>query len=170
MIVEDYDALLPEVLQSVEFLIPELSGFEPPKAALWCDILAPQNAEVIARYTHGYYAGKPAITLNRFGRGQAVYVGTFGLPPLYRTFFGWLLGQLGIHCPLIVPDGVETAERWQGEQHLLFILNHTSMPQTIFLPDDCVNLLNSQLGASPVTVAPHDVLILAMKKAERGSR
>jgi beta-galactosidase len=165
VIVEDYDALSQDIPQSVEFLVPELAGLKPLKAGLWCDILAPQKAEVIACYTQDYYAGKAAITLNRVGKGKAVYVGTFGETSLYSALFDWLLGDLRISAILDVPKGVEVTKRWQGERRMLFLLNHNALPQTLTLPRRYVNLLAAPaVLEGTITLAPHGVLVLSEEK------
>jgi beta-galactosidase len=124
--VDDYDALPPTTAQEVQFVIPELSASWPPQARIWCDILCPQSAEVIALYTRDYYAGQPAITRNYIGQGQAIYVGTLGDTPLYMSLLSWLLRDLGIQGTFTVPEGVEVTERWQKDQRILFILNRRS--------------------------------------------
>ena len=42
----------------------------------WCDILQPTTAETIAWYDDDFYTGKPAITVNSFGKGNVYYLGT----------------------------------------------------------------------------------------------
>jgi beta-galactosidase len=158
--VEDYDALPTNTAQEVQFVIPELSSSWPPQARIWCDILSPQSAEVIALYTRDYYAGQPAITRNFYGEGQAIYVGTLGDTPLYLTLLSWLLRDLGIQGTFTVPDGVEVTERWQKDRRILFILNHTAQSQIITLPRQYTNLFDEQPISGFVTVASHDVLIL----------
>jgi len=48
---------------------------------------------------------------------------------------------------LNAPAGIEIAERRQGGQRLLFLLNHTDQAQEVALNDSYVNLLD---GAAPV--------------------
>jgi beta-galactosidase len=45
--------------------------------SVWIDILNPNTAEVLARYEANYAEGKPAVTCNVFGKGKAVYAGTW---------------------------------------------------------------------------------------------
>ncbi len=159
VVVEDYDSLLTGVAQSLEFCIPELARTKAA-ARLWCDILAPVSAEVVASYGQDYYAGKPAITRNVFGKGQVIYVGTFGDADLYHALFCWLMNQTGLRGVLESPEGVEMTERLQGEKRLLFILNHTNTAQTVVVPDEWTNLMDGQLVKGPLTIAARDVLIL----------
>jgi beta-galactosidase len=134
---------------------------------VWCDVLEPKGATVVGRYTQDYYAGRPAITLNQIGQGRVVYVGTVGDMLLYRALVGWSLGMVDVESLLPVPDGVEVAERWQGDRRLLFVLNHTGRMQHVTLDSRYVNLLG---GSAPlkgtIALAPKDVLVLT--EAGRG--
>ena len=39
----------------------------------YCETLRPEGAEALALYSDGYYRGTPAATVNRYGKGQAIY-------------------------------------------------------------------------------------------------
>ena len=158
--VDEYDSLSADVHNELEFALPELASSSPIFVSVWCDVLKPNGAAVVARYTQDYYAGKPAITLNRFGQGQVVYVGTLGDAPLYEALVGWLLDLAGVQPLLTAPEGVEVTERWQGDQRLLFVLNHTDLEQEVTLDRRYTNLLNGSTFEGAVTTAPRDVLVL----------
>jgi beta-galactosidase len=157
--VDEYDALTPDLSQSIIFEEGELAGQALP-VQTWCDILAPQGAEVLACYTQDYYAGKPAITRNQFGLGQAIYLGAFGSDVFHEAVLGWLLKEKGLVCELETPPGVEVCERWQGERVFRFVLNSTDSPQLIRLPSAHRNLLNDTLVSGAIQLAANDVLIL----------
>ncbi|MBM4464490.1 MAG: beta-galactosidase [Chloroflexi bacterium] len=158
--VEEYDSLGADMYNEVEFTLPELASHSPVAAKVWCDVLQPHGTTAIARYTQDYYAGKPAITLNRFGQGQVVYVGTVGDARLYEALVGWLLNLAGVQEILAVPRGVEVTERWQGDR-LLFVLNHAEREQEVTLDGRYVDLLDgSAVLEGRAAVAPRDVLIL----------
>jgi beta-galactosidase len=164
--VDDYDSLPHEVSQSLEFVPPSLATIHPPSARVWCDILALEGAEVIARYTRDYYAGKPAITLNRFGKGLAVYVGTVGDQLLHEMLSGWLLDLAGVRRMITAPAGVEVAERWQGEHRILFLLNQTERTQEVTLDGRYNNLIGDPATLEgTVTIPPRDVLVLMEGRA-----
>jgi beta-galactosidase len=136
-----------------------MDGNCPPVSVL-CDILKPTTAEVLARYTGDYYTGKPAITLNRFGAGRALYIGAVGTAQLYDPLAKWLLETTGLPGPLVIPPGVEVAERTNSDHSLRFLLNYNDSTQTIHLESPCLNLLNGTQLMGDVQLDPFDVLIL----------
>jgi len=159
--VEEYDSLAPDMHNGLEFALPESASSSPIPVSTWCDVLKPNGATVVARYTQDYYAGKPAITLNQFGQGQAVYVGALGDARLYETLAGWLLDSVGVQAILTTPKGVEVTERWQGDHRLLFVLNHTDRKQEVTLDGRYTDLLDgSATLEGAVIVPPRDVLVL----------
>jgi beta-galactosidase len=163
--VEDFDSLTADTHNQLQFTFPPLDSCSPVQASIWCDILKPNGGTVVARYTEDYYAGKPAITLNQFGQGQAIYVGTVGDAVLYQALAPWLLDLTGVQPLLTTPEGIEVMERWQGVQRLLFLLNHTRQEQEVVLHGRYVNLLDgSATLEGMVTLAPWDVLVLLEKQ------
>jgi beta-galactosidase len=164
--VEEYDSLSSRMQNSIEFAIPELAEAECAPVGVLCDILKPTGATVIARYTQDYYAGKPAITLNRFGAGRVIYIGAAGGQQLYAPLAKWLLNASGPQDTWVTPVGVEMAQRVQGDKSLRFILNHNDTPQTIHLERRYVNLLDQRQLVGDVQLAPFDVLILAPASPE----
>jgi beta-galactosidase len=162
--VDEYDSLSADMHNGLEFALPELASRSPIPISTWCDVLKPNGATVVARYTQDYYAGKPAITLNQFGQGQAVYVGALGEVGLYETLADWLLNLAGVRPILTALGGVEVAERWQGNQRLLFVLNHTERKQEVTLDGRFADLLDgSATFEGTVTVSPRDILVLLEK-------
>ena len=112
---EEYDSLSSNMQNSLEFTIPELTGAACVPVGVLCDILKPIHATVVARYTQGYNAGKPAITLNRFGSGRAIYIGAVGDSKLYDLLAKWLLDTTGLEDAFAIPPGVEVTQRTQGD-------------------------------------------------------
>ena len=103
---------------------------------IWCDLLEPSSARVLARYTGGFYAGAAAITLNRVGHGSVIYVGAIGDAALPETLLEWLLSSqvtASLGSDKLEISGLEVSERWQGETRLRFYLNHSSEPRSVTL-------------------------------------
>lgn len=158
--VEEYISLAPGEENGIAFADPGIDTPQRVPASIWCDLLEPQGAEVVACYTADFFAGRAAVTRNHFGRGQAVYVGTLSAP-IYEALCPLLLEWAGVEPLLAAPPGVEVTARWRNDQRLLFILNHTSQPQTVQLEGQYLDLLQQQKtirGAT--TLDPYGVLIL----------
>jgi beta-galactosidase len=159
--VTSYDSLPPGVENGLEWAVPELANAAPGRARAWADILTPGSAEIVARYTQDYYAGQPAITRNRYGSGSAVYIGTIGDAATHATLVDWLIGQTGVTAPLTAPAGVEITVRNHASGRLLFVLNHTALPQDVQLDGPYHNLLGEPIRVEgTLTLAPRDVWIL----------
>jgi beta-galactosidase len=160
--VEEYDSLPAGVSQPLAFTNEDIHIPETLHARIWCDVVRTVDAQVVARYTQDYYANSPAITLNAFGAGHAVYVATFGDAALYTALAGWLLKLAKVEAIATPPAGVEYCVRWQGEQRILFVLNHSAEEQHLALPEPMLNLLTGEtIPLSSVDLQPRQVMILA---------
>jgi beta-galactosidase len=161
IVVEDYDSLPDGVTRALEF---EPSGTQGAHGRAWCDILAPDGAEVVARYADDHYAGKPALTMNRFGQGRALYLGTVGDDALYELLAKLLLELAGVASGLETSPGLEVCKRWQGDRRLVFVLNHAAEARTVKLDRAYRVLFNgsdsSDRAEGFVALAPREVLVL----------
>ncbi len=157
--VVEYDPLPPGATRPLELLIPT-GGEGEPQATIWCDVLAPRGAQVVARYAGGYYAGQPAVTCHHRGDGLAVYAGTMGNGALLQELVDWLLDEAGIEGALETPPGVEAAVRQAGDERLVFLLNHADEPRTVPLDRDYHDLISGRRIFGPLVLAPKEVAIL----------
>ena len=69
--VEEIDALAPEQTNVIQ-----LKGGRQGESNLVSEIIHLETAESVADYTSNFYAGSPAVTKNRFGKGVVYYIGT----------------------------------------------------------------------------------------------
>ncbi|GGH12640.1 beta-galactosidase [Silvibacterium dinghuense] len=125
---EDYQPIYTET-QNVKFSGP-LTAPDAP-VHLWADILEPKTAEVLATYTGGAYAGRAAITANRFGQGHAVYLGAHLEAPELARVLMTLLTAHGIPRAFDAPRGVEITSRSVGQNSWTYFLNHAPQPQQV---------------------------------------
>jgi beta-galactosidase len=158
--VEEYISLSKDMENSLEFVTPDLAGKGSLPVGVLCDILHPISAAVLAQYTQDFYAGKPAITINQYGKGQAVYIGGVGKAQLYDVLAAWLLEHIGLKPMLAVPDGIEVTERWQDGRRLLFVLNQHREPLEITLDSRFSDLLSGEILSGHISLSPREVLIL----------
>ena len=69
------------------------------------EVLEPSTAEVLARFSN-VDGTPPSITVNRFGKGRAIYVGTPAQPQIMRPLYRQLYASLGIEPGPKTPEGV----------------------------------------------------------------
>lgn len=161
---EEIDALTPQQTNSVVFekAFGDLKGAY--ESRLLCDRIHAEGAEVLATYGEDFYAGEPAVTVNRFGQGKAYYLAT----ALEQKALGLLMGKLcadaGIQSPLPdgPPAGVEVMSRVSPEgKTLLYVLNHTAQPVSVKLPDGThSDLLTGKRFTDTVYLDRYGVVIL----------
>ena len=162
--IEEYISMPVDEDNRVRFGIPELEDEFP--TSVWADVIEPNGAKVVAWHTQGFYAEKPAATINQFKKGKVIYLGTFGDATYYDEIARWISGLAGIEPLLQSPEGVEVAARWKGDQRLLFVLNHTNEAKKISLDDEYTDLLTGITHKGDANLDAFGVLVLTREQVE----
>jgi beta-galactosidase len=97
----------------------------------WCDILETDSAEILATYNNDFYAGKPAVTKNKYGDGTVYYIGTVGKKSFYRDLCEYAIEDSGMNYMKNIPEGVELTVRESSKQRYYFIFNNTDKKQLL---------------------------------------
>lgn len=154
--VEETDSLPPEVQNSFTW---EGKRYE---CGLLCDILHTRGAQALAAYEKEFYAGSPALTLNRYGKGLAYYAATRGNEEFYRDFLGKAARDAGIVPIWEKLPGVEVCIRGNAEHTFLFFLNHGDEQVKTVVRESAQSLLDGacyQKGEL-LEIGPKGVVIL----------
>ena len=133
---------------------------EAYEATLLCDLLHPEGAEVLASYEEDFYAGMPALTVNRMGQGKAYYVATRGDKAFYAALIDEICRDCGIEPVLETPDQVEATLRSGEQGSFLFLLNHSEEEKTVNLTRPGRDLLSGENLEGSVVIEGRDVRIL----------
>jgi beta-galactosidase len=168
VVVEEFDALPPEAKQSVRFeeSFGELAAGVEHDTFLLCERVWLRGARALARYTHAFYAGDPAVTVNALGRGKGYYVATCLETVAYGALLRAVCGERGIGSPLkggvAPPAGVEVTLRTSPDgRTVLYLLNHGDAVQQVPLPEGRhVDLLAKKTLLGATTLSPGEVLVL----------
>jgi beta-galactosidase len=100
-----------------------------------CDLIHTEGAEVLAVYGEDFYVGRPALTLNTFGKGKAYYIAARAHASFYDDFYTNLVSDcnipLAITSPL--PKGVTAQVRTDGDSKFVFLLNFSGREHYIRL-------------------------------------
>lgn len=126
-IVKEYNPL-GENTQKIEVSHKIWKG-KPFSCALWCDILEPNQAEVLARYGEDFYQGEAAITANNYGNGKVYYVGTVLNRKGMKALAEFIVKELGIEYIQGLPFGVERTVRQKEAEKFVFLFNNTEKKQ-----------------------------------------
>jgi len=129
-------------------------------AKVWCDIIEPSGCQVLATFTKDFYAGRPAMTMNNFGLGKAIYIGTVSDQPFYDDLVVWLRQLCNLQLLLKVPDTVEVTMRQKGDTRIYFLLNHQNSPVRISFYKPMHDFLSGDALAGNYDLPPHGVLVL----------
>ena len=129
-------------------------------ARLWCDIIEPHDCQVLAVFAKDFYAGKPALTVNPYGAGRAIYIGTMSHQFFYYDLIAWLRQLCNLHPLLKVPDTVEVSLRQNGQNKIFFLLNHQNSPVRISFYKPMHDFLTGQTFSGNYDLPPHGVLVL----------
>lgn len=117
------------------------------------------TAEPIATYTCGKLKGKPAVTLNRYGKGHVILFCSRAGSQEYFEAIGHVIGEkLDIKPLLNVPDGVIVSSRVKNGKEYILAVNAKESKVT-FTPDiRLYDELADQEITGDVTIEGYDVL------------
>lgn len=117
------------------------------------------SVEVMAVYASDYYAGKPAVTRNRRGKGEVWYYGAV----FNEQAASIIIDQVSLQSPvdwLVLPEDVELQVRNGTSSSYTFLLNYSEVPASIHLHETKMDLLSGTTLSGEVTMEGFGVLIL----------
>ena len=108
-----------------------------------CDLIHPETARTLGRYTADFYAGEPCVTMNPYGGGRAYYVATRPDTAFLDAFYDRLLDEAGVDRLLTESQaGVLAASRGGA----VFVMNFTGRPAKVSLPEGTDALTGENIG------------------------
>lgn len=129
-------------------------------AKLWCDLIEPKGCQVLAAYTKDFYAGKPAMTLNTFGLGKAIYIGTQSHQHFYNDLVTWLRQTAGLLPLLKVPENIEVSMREKEGSRVYILLNHQNSQVRIQFYKPMHDFMTGNNIVGNYDLPPHGVLVI----------
>ncbi len=123
-----------------------LNGSYPVKD--YCALIHAEGARTLATYASDFYAGRPALTVNDYGKGQAYYVAARTEGSFLNDFLGKLCEKLTITPSLAtdLPEGVSAQVRTDGQRRFVFVMNFNPQPATLILGETSyLSLISGQV-------------------------
>jgi beta-galactosidase len=124
-----------------------------------------EGAEALGHYRNDFYAGRPALTVNRFGEGNAYHLATrVKESSFYVELYAAITSKAGITRAMDteLPAGVTAQLRTDGESDYVFVQNFSGSPQTVEL--DGAEYTDLETGLSAPALLNLAVNGLAMLK------
>ncbi len=129
----------------------------------YCALIHAEGARVLATYGSDFYAGRPALTVNDFGKGQAYYIAARTEEAFLNDFFGTLASRLALQpaLPVDLPVGVTATLRGGDQRRFIFVMNFNPTPVTIDLGEASYrSLVSSAIVSGQLALPPYGVEIL----------
>ncbi len=140
LMAEEIDVLYPAEVQHAEFdgNIYEIVDYT--------EVLRLASAEPMAIYADEWYAKTPCVTVNRYGKGKAIYQACRDRGELATAVFDKVLEEIGLTSLLLdpLPHGVTAHSRTDGEHLYLFVENYSRENLAVVLKAPMYNLVTGQ--------------------------
>jgi len=111
----------------------ELKAGQEYEAKTFCDLIQLEGAEALAEYKSDFYAGRPALTANVYGKGKAYYIAS----------------QL--------PEGVTAQKRSDKDYDYIFLMNFSEDDKKIELKEELMEFINENIIKDSIILAKYEV-------------
>lgn len=103
-----------------------------------CDLIHTEGAEVLGVYQQDFYQGRPAVTRNRYGKGEAYYLAARTGSDFLTDFYQTIAGTHGLSActTLRLPHGAVATVREQDGKRYIFVQNFSDRPVTLDLAQE----------------------------------
>jgi beta-galactosidase len=118
---EEIDALYPGETNSIEWEGKTYRAFD------LCELIHEEGAEVLGVYGGDFYAGKPALTAHRRGKGRSYFIAARTGADFLDDFYRRLTAEANIR-PLFeeMPEGISAQVRSDDKTNFVFLMNFTN--------------------------------------------
>ena len=119
---EEIDALYPDDRNSFYWNKKNYKVFD------LCELIHTESAEVLGTYDYDFYAARPALTVNNYGRGKAYFIAARTGSDFLDDFYYSLADSAKVMRIFTarLPYGVTAQIRSDGKTDFVFVLNFTS--------------------------------------------
>jgi beta-galactosidase len=136
-------------------LVIKMNGEEIKGSKTFYEVLEPSTAHVLATFSN-VDGAVPAITVNRFGKGRAIYVATTAQAPILEALYRSLYTDLAIAPGPKTPDGVFARE---VDGRTLYV-NTTNQNRDVSIDGERHGVLTGKTWSGTLHLGPFEVDLL----------
>jgi len=153
---EELDTLYPDDFNTVTGDIGEYKTID------YCELIHAEGAEVLATYESDFYAGRPAATVNTYGKGKAYYIAFRDTGDFTDAMMEDLIHELGITSDFDgeLPHGVTAHSRTDGESVFVFLQNFNSHAVTVPTAKQWATAEGGISVSGTIPLKPYETVIL----------
>lgn len=102
-----------------------------------CDLIHLEGAKALAHYADDFYVGRPALTVNNFGKGKAYYIASRNKDEFHLDFYAKVVDESGVKRVIAdpLPNGVTAQYRTDGEFDYVFVMNFSEEDKDVQLTE-----------------------------------
>jgi len=162
---EEFDELTPNDSQTIQFL-PNNPLFinGKYKTSGICEIIHCETAKPIAKFSEQFYKGSPSVTINKLGKGNAIYIACNPEDIALEQIYLSLTKKLKINSILgtsKIPKGISIVERKNDNNSFIFILNFKNKKQKVKIGNQTyIDMINNKKVKDTIEIGPFDSIIL----------
>ena len=133
---EEIDALYPGQSNKIVMRPGNALGLEGEFACgFLCELAHEEGAQALADYGEDFYAGMPAVTENRLGKGRVIYLAARAEQKFLDLLYERLLRDAGVAPIVDAPAGVIVKEREKDGKKYTFLLNFAGQDVRMAVPE-----------------------------------
>ncbi|WP_440894750.1 beta-galactosidase [Amphibacillus sp. Q70] len=135
-----------------------------------CDLIHLEGAEALANYQSDFYQGRPALTVNRLGKGAAYYMAARQKLDFNRDFYRALARDIGLKRVIDqdLPEGVTAQLRSNETTDYVFVMNFSNEERKVWLDQvEYQDALTEQKLSDHLLLKPYGIKVLCRPKVKR---
>lgn len=122
---------------------------------LFCDLIHLENAKALAVYEEDFYAGRPALTENSYGKGTAYYIASRNESQFLDDFYTDMICKHKIERSIDVslPEGITVNKRSNAESDYFIFQNYSEHPSLVNIASDAYSdVLSGEKISQPLKI------------------
>ena len=137
------------------------------EASELCELVHAETADVLAVFADDFYAGRPALTVNRLESGRAYYIAARTGQDFLDAFYKEVVREAAVARALDaeLPQGVTAQLRTDGETDYVFLMNFSGAERRVTLDErEYADAENGEPATGDLTLAANGIRILKRKR------